>query len=79
MIDYCADVVLIYFVASTKTIASHACIHAIFNMQTHMVQVLSREERVRSKLLSPIGVAEQVCTLHIYTLSQVLTQLYTAQ
>jgi hypothetical protein len=35
-------------------------------MQTHMVQVLSREERVRSKLLSPIGVAEQVWTLHTY-------------
>eukprot|EP00953_Heterococcus_sp_UTEX-ZZ885_P040362 20637-Heterococcus_DN1.PRE.3 len=36
------------------------CLHAAATCDTHMVQVLSREERVRSKLLSPIGVAEQV-------------------
>jgi hypothetical protein len=64
MMDSCA-VVPIYFVASTETIASHACIYALFDVQTHMVQVLSREERVRSKLLSPIGVAEQVYYLRV--------------
>ena len=41
-----------------KVLLLCACTYCL--LQTHMVQVLSREERVRSKLLSPIGVAEQV-------------------